>query len=320
MTTETPTISIIIVNYNVKALLKNALDSLCDEAKHLPLEVIVIDNNSTDGSPEMLSSYPKDPLDLRYVTSEVNLGFVGGSNAGARMSRGKYLVFLNPDTIVLPGSLAALASFLEGHREVGIAGPKIVYGNGKPQVSYGPVPSVVGALADVFQLNRLLPPNSEDNSLGKSADGAAQRVGWVSGACLIISSTLFQELHGFDENIFMYSEDADLCTRTRARGKEVVYFEGSKIIHFHAKSSRKVRALALINGYKSRLYYFRKHSGANASILLRAGFSLASFLKACVSGILGLVISREYLAMARAHFLAAAKVWTLEIPSPSRAS
>lgn len=323
MNTKPVIASVIIVNYNVKDILKDALDSLAEEARSLSIEVVVVDNQSTDGSIEMLANYASNTrLDLKYVASQKNLGFVGGSNLGADLSCGKYLIFLNPDTVVKPGSIKLLTNFLDANPNVGVVGPRIVYGDGTLQLSHSPIPTVSGEVLKVFNFKRIflkLLLKDRDKSVSCKYR-EQQNVGWVSGACLLIPRTLFRQLDSFDKNIFMYAEDADLCIRVHKLGYKVVYYPNAEIIHFAGKSSQKVRPLALINGYKSHLYYFRKHKGRSVLGILRLSFSVASLLKAVAASCLGIVSSREYFSMAKAHYLASARVWTLKVPDPGKTS
>ena len=209
---KAPAISVVIVNFNGGRFLSACLASLHEHLSHRRYEIVVVDNQSTDGSREWLAA--RD--DIVFVPAPTNLGFTGGNNLGAEQARGRVLLFINNDTIVrstLDPMLDALDDTL-----VGLVGCRLVYGDGRQQFSFGYehtplrlVLSWLGAekrswLPSVF---RRLETNAHSYAMRHAA------VDWVSGACFAMRAEDWRALGGFDTRFFMYCEDVDLCKRVR---------------------------------------------------------------------------------------------------------
>jgi len=314
-----PVVSIIIVSFNVKDLLRECLKSLRHES--IPFEVFVVDNASQDGTLTMLKTEFGDWSALIIIANDENFGFAKANNQAIPRCLGKYILFLNPDTIVKPGAITALANYLDTHPDVGVVGPRVTYEDGSLQLSCGTRPTLLGTIFDSFQLYKLSPRIFGRNRYGEWDHHSQQRdVGWVSGACLMIRKDLAVLLGGFDENFFFTAEDVDLCYRVLQKGYRVVYYPNAEIIHLEAQSSHKVRPMILLKAYQSKLYFYRKHRGKSSAIVLRGIFSLSSLAKAAFAGVACLIKPKEYCSIFRAHFGAMFKVWTLPIPKPPAGS
>ncbi|MBD0315194.1 MAG: glycosyltransferase [Nitrospiraceae bacterium] len=220
---RTYVVSIVIPVWNKMELTIQCLSKLAEATEGMDYEVIVIDNHSTDGTPEFLNRLGGD---IRIIRNQENLGFAKACNQGARMARGQYLVFLNNDTIPMTGWLNALVAEAEAHAEVGIVGSKLLYPDGTIQhagVAFhrsglGPYHAYCQAPSDLPAVNR------------------RRELQAVTGACLLIRRSLFEELGGFHEGFQNGFEDVDLCLRARQQGHLVIYQPSSVLYHLESQT------------------------------------------------------------------------------------
>jgi GT2 family glycosyltransferase len=236
-------------------------------------EIIVVDNASTDGTVEAVAGeFPSVVL----IANVENRGFTGGNNQGMQASSGQFVLFLNPDTEVAPDALAALLDYMSAHPEVGACGPELRYGDGSWQSSRRRFPSLASALTESTPLGWHLPPRlnpwARRYRFEDSAPGAdAQRVDWLVGAALMCRRSVLDQVGGFDEGYFMYSEELDWCRRAAAAGWEIHYVPWARVIHYEGKSSEQAVAARHIHFQSSKVRYFRKfHGRLAAGILLSA--------------------------------------------------
>lgn len=212
----TATTSIIIVNYNGTAYIQPCLQSVLADLRPDD-ELIVVDNASTDGSAELVArTFPQ----IRLICSEVNLGFAGGCNLGAACASGRYLAFLNPDTQVSSGWLAALIAPLEADRQVGLTTARILLLDDPERIN------TAGASVHYTGLTLCRGMHMHRDTLQRQ-----EEVGAVSGAAFVIWRHLFVKLGGFDETFFTYMEDTDLSWRARLAGYRCVYVPDSIVYH-----------------------------------------------------------------------------------------
>lgn len=271
-----PTLSLIIVNWNTKDYLCSCLQSILQHPSPFALEVIVIDNASNDGSAAMVEK--NFPL-IRLIKNRNNLGFARACNQGWRLAQGKYLLFLNPDTLLGPHVLEEAIKIMEANEEIGILGIRHLNEKGKPRRSAYDLPSPLRVLAMITGLNKLLPPYRFRKENKRKATA------YIQGSFLLTRRSLLKELNGFDENFFMYCEDADLCLRAWKKGWQVIYEPSLKVIHFESQSPRE--PLAIIHDYvRSLLYFSRKNLSLKETkrikLALKAGLSLLK-LKSLIS-------------------------------------
>lgn len=213
---DAPAVSVLVVNYNAGPHLGHCLERLCEVAKEWPapdagLEIVVVDNASTDGSLEAVRKLEDPAPAVRLIASARNLGFGAACNLAARETAGRYLLLLNPDAWTDAASLRRLVDALDADARLGVVAPSLHYPEGSPQFVWAPPVGIVGEAIQRFRnrfegrawnhglLPRLLRP-----LLGQ---------GWFSAACLLVRRSAFEEVGGFDENFFLYFEDADLCLR-----------------------------------------------------------------------------------------------------------
>jgi N-acetylglucosaminyl-diphospho-decaprenol L-rhamnosyltransferase len=271
-----PDISIIIVNWNVRDLLRRCLLSILDQADIRPTrEIIVVDCASSDGSNEMVQhEFPA----VRLVASADNLGYAGGNNVGARLADGRHFMILNPDTEVVGDALAVLVRYMDEHPRIGAAGPLLRYPDGSLQSSRRRFPTLATAFWESTLLDQWFPDNrfaARYRMADQPAD-AAQSVDWLVGAATLIRRTAWEETGPFDEDYFMYFEELDWCRRCRAAGWEIHYVPQAQIIHHEGKSSEQAMAARSIRFQRSKVRYFSKHHGAAWGQVIRL-FLLATF-------------------------------------------
>ena len=249
-------LSIIILSYNTKDLTLRCIRSIVNqyrkELEDKILEIIVVDNASSDGSPSEISRLRQDfggQANLKLIQNKENVGFAKGCNIGAKAAEGKYLLFLNSDTQVFDRGFFKMTEFLDEYKEVGILGGKILDPDGTLQRSGG-------KFYDLWNLFLML-TGGERIGLIRKSPTKIERMDWISGACLMIKKDLFQKLSGFDEHFFMYIEDMELCFRVKKLGLSTYFFPDVKVKHKTLGSSNK--AFAIINIYKGILYFYSKH-------------------------------------------------------------
>lgn len=260
-------LSVIILSYNTRQLTLACVESVLADAAagELKHEVVVVDNGSSDDSANVLRN--AQPT-VKVIEMRENLGFSRGNNAGFTVAQGRHLLALNSDTLVQPGALRALVDFMDIHPDAGICGPMLLNEDGTLQPSGRPLPSVRSLFVDMTRLYRL---QRKSVFVDAGRDYAqTQKVGEVSGAALLIRRSLYKQIGGFDEKIFAYYEDVDLCKRAHDAGCAVYYVPAAQITHLWGRSSKTVPELVYGVTQDSTRYYFRKHHGALAHAAVQA--------------------------------------------------
>jgi len=233
-------LSVVIVNWNAKQLLQACLDSIYSTVGSLSHEVIVVDNASTDGSAAMIGvQYPQ----VRLLQNRENVGFARANNQAIPLSVGRYILLLNPDTIVCPGALQRLIDFMEIHPESGAVGPKIIHPQGRLRVlSCGYQLGLRTVFNHFFFLSRLFPTHPAFRGLHLLAgvhDAVPMQVEWLSGAALLVRRRVIEEVGLLDERWFMYAEDKEWCDRIMQAGWTLYHVPGAEVIHYFGASSRQ---------------------------------------------------------------------------------
>ncbi len=269
-----PDLSVIIVSWNVADLLRDCLRSLAPARGYLKLEVIVVDSASSDGSPAAVAAeFPW----VRLAAQAENVGFPRGNNIGLAMARGRYVLLLNPDTIVLDRALETMVSYLDRNPAVGVVGPQLLNADGSVQSSRRRFPTLLTAFFESTWLEKWAPPGLlRHYRVLDQPDSAISAVDWVQGACLLTRRVVVESVGGLDDGYYMYSEELDWCRRIKAHGWQVVYLPAARVVHFQGKSSEQAVTARHINFQRAKLRYFRKFHGVWASGLLRL-FLLAAY-------------------------------------------
>lgn len=260
MTAQTKPVSIIIVNWNSRDYLAGCLESIRRSKPTCVAEVIVVDNASADGSPEMIEQeYPEVIL----IRAGANLGFAKGNNLAMRRALGSQFALVNSDAQVHPGSLETLSSFLELHPEVGLVGPRVTGGDGLLQRSCRNLPGVWNTLCRALALDRLfggrgifsgyeVPPDRHETMHEAEV---------LSGCFCVARRTAVEQIGGLDEQFFFYGEDIDWCRRFSDAGWKLVFIPQATATHFGGGSTSKAPLRYSIEILRATLKYWRKHHG-----------------------------------------------------------
>ncbi len=259
-------ISVVIVSYNGREHLRRCLDSLLAHPPAVEREVIVVDNDSDDGSADMVAS---DFPSVGLLRMSRNLGFAAGANRGIEGATGEAIVLLNPDSEIGADPFAPLLAYLHEHEDVGIVAPRLLNSDGSLQLSCRGFPTFSAALFNRYSLlTRLFPRNrySARYLLTDWRHDSISKVDWVSGACLMIRRSLLERIGLLDEGYFMYIEDVDLCQRVHRAGMRVVYFPETSVVHHIGKSSRTLAARSILARHRSMWHYYKKYLQKNALI------------------------------------------------------
>jgi GT2 family glycosyltransferase len=297
-------LSVVILSWNTRQLLEKCLRSLACPQHGLEVEVLVVDNASEDRSREMVRDlFPQ----VRLLANPKNIGFGAGNNTALPQARGRYVLFLNSDTVVMEGALTAMVLYADAHPDLGILGPKLLNADGSLQYSCRRYPNLGTGFFRNTPLGRLFPKNRfTTDYLYQDWDHTTPRdVDWVSGAALMIRHTLLGQIGGFDDRFFMYCEDVDLCWRanhaplpapsagtvpasagngavaptsqkSEGGGAEppektwrVTYFPDAVIYHLIGKSTDRVPTRMTYEFHRSQYLFYQKHYAAATPLPLR---------------------------------------------------
>ena len=254
-------LSIVIVNYKAGALLRQCLDSIHRWAPRDPYEIVVVDNNSGDGSSkEIRTRYPA----VGVIQNERNRGFGAAVNIGFRRTSGTYVLVLNPDIEVSPDSIKTLIDYMESAPDVGLCAPKLLNPDGTLQYSCRTYYSLWTILLRRSVLGRLFPdhPCVRMHLMMDWDHDSRREVDWVLGAALMLRRSALPAEGAMDERFFLYFEDVDLCLRLHKAGWKVVYNPASVMIHHHLRASAQgVLNRAKLEHVKSWIKFSVKHRG-----------------------------------------------------------
>lgn len=273
-----PELSISVLSWNTRELLRDCLASIFADPRSAGWEVIVVDNASGDGSAEMAEErFPA----AEVIRSGENLGFSGGHNLALARARGRYLLILNADTRVDPGALGGMVDFADRNPGVGAVGPRLEDGRGNLEISWGRTPGMLSLIAHKLLLHRLFP----DRRLARRPAGPVD-AGWVTGACLMVRREAAEAAGLLDDGMFMCHEDVEWCMRLRNAGWRVVHFPRSRVVHHEGRSIRQRLGEMLVVSQQSQYYLFQKHFGRGRLHLLRLLTGLEMILRSCVWSLL----------------------------------
>lgn len=261
-------VSISIVNWNAEELLKNCLRSLFEHESGVSLEIIVVDNGSTDGSLSMVRS--EFPF-VKLVVNDENLGFASANNQAFEVASGRYLLLLNNDTVVLPGALDTMVEFMDGHPEAGMLGCKLRNPDGSLQASCRTFPTLATMLFRSIYLDKLFPQNrwSGASQMSYWDYGNVREVDVIIGCCMLVRREVLEDVGPMDEKFFMCSEDTDWCYRAKHREWKIYFTPEAEIIHLGGQSRSRQPARMAIDYYHGNLRFFRKHHGWLAYMIAR---------------------------------------------------
>lgn len=293
--------SVIIVTYNSAAWVGECLDSLMrQQGDCARLELIVVDNASTDDTVAILrSAYP----DLTILRNERNLGFAAAVNQGVKAAGCSRLLFLNPDSRVEPGFFSGLERFFDEYPGPSIVGCRLKGSDGSPQASCWKTPGLWTTL-----LESSLP---YEFSVGLVTENPSEtrQVETVSGACMMVGREDFLRLGRFDERFFMYYEDFDLCIRARRAGIPVYYVPGASVVHHVRKSTERAGEMFFLYVYQSKLRILQKHESGAAYLLAYLIIVAGILIRIPAYAVAGTLFAKqELLHLSKYHTLVLPKI------------
>lgn len=269
---STPTLSVVVLSWNTKALTLACLRSLHAETPRHAREVIVVDNGSADGSPDAIAeSYP----DVRLVRNAENRLYAEGNNQGAAIARGSYLCILNSDTEVHAGALDGLVDFLEQNPDYGAASPKLINPDGSTQAACRRFPGLLDALVESTPLRgtSLGRKRSARGSMADFDHEHTRDVDQPPGACMMMRTEEYLALGGLDPELSLFYNDVDLCKRLWQGGRKIRYLAELLVVH-HGGASTSGHGVWNPYWFVNREAYFTKHHGLFGRLWLRAVFYL----------------------------------------------
>jgi N-acetylglucosaminyl-diphospho-decaprenol L-rhamnosyltransferase len=249
------TLAIIVVTYNSRTEIGDCLESVVGHTDPYRASVVVVDNQSTDGTPAFVRErWPS----VQVIDAGANLGFARANNRGIAATTSDCVLLLNPDTVVPPGAIQRLVEALERNPDAAVAGPRLVDATGAAELSFGPRISPWGEFRQRLLMtlyHRGLGPVVRH--VERRSREAGDRA-WVSGACLMVRRADLEAVGGLDERFFMYTEDVDLCTSIRARGRRVLFVPEAEVRHLRGRSAARNPQTELLRR-QSQLAYYEKH-------------------------------------------------------------
>jgi GT2 family glycosyltransferase len=261
-------LSIIVVNWNTRDLLTKCLSCVESTVKHIRYETIVIDNNSSDGSQEMVQTqFPN----VKLIANTDNVGFAKANNQGIAISGGRYVLLLNSDAFVKDNTLDHMVTFMDEHPEAGMAGCKLLYEDGSLQASCATFPTLATEFYIAAGLDKLFP---KSKIFGKylMTDwdyNTVREVDVIMGAFMMVRKPVIDQIGVMDESFFMYSEEVDWCYRCQKAGWKILFTPEVETVHIWGGSSRVIKTESLIRLYRARVQFFRKHYGRLTALLYK---------------------------------------------------
>jgi GT2 family glycosyltransferase len=309
-------LSILIVSWNVRDLLAACLESIAaaplaivlpdgqsappaqpDERSRPVTEVIVVDSASADGSAAMVRE--RFPW-VRLIAESENIGFTRGSNRALELARGRYLLLLNPDTVLHEDVLNRLVSYLDAHPQVGIAGPQVLNADGTTQSTRRRFPTLATALFESTWLQGYAPRRVLDHYyVADGPDDGTFEVDWVQGCALVARRAVYDQIGGLDAGYVMFSEELDWCRRAKDAGWQVAYVGGARITHYGGRSTEQAQANRHIYFQQSKIRYFRKYHGRGLAAALRLFLLFSYAAQTGLEGLKALLGSKRAMRRAR---------------------
>ncbi len=275
-----------IISHNTCSVLKDCLDSLYKKTTDVSFEVIVVDHNSQDDSVEMLAIFKKKHQNFTLVKEKTNPGFGVGHNHAAKLARGKYLILLNSDTLFIDNTLKNIENKIKKIKELGIYSVKLLNKDGSFQGSGGYFPTLINLFLWQLGIDDIPYLGNIFKSFHPKEYSLAYKHGpqWVTGAFMVIPKDTYDTVGGFDENIFMYTEEMEMAYRIKKVGKTIVFDGDEKIIHLGGASGGSY--LALTNEVKNIIYFWKKHKPRWQLPIVKLLISLGSLLRLVFFGII----------------------------------
>ena len=288
-------LSICIVTYQARDYLKECLKSLEENTHEHKYEVIVVDNGSHDGTKELIrSNFPE----ARLIENSLNAGFTQPMNQAMKLSIGRYVLQLNPDTVILPGALDKLVAFMSSQSEVGICGPKVMNKDGSLQKSCRRGESRPLAVLSYFLgLSNIFPAKKVfgEYQMSYMDENDTHLVAGVAGSCMMIQREVINRIGFLDERFYAYQEDADYCFRARQAGWKVYYYPEAQIIHYGGKGGSRVHPYrSIYEWHKSYWLYYKKNLSQDYFFLFNWLYYLLMLIKLLITLIVNVFKSEKF--------------------------
>jgi GT2 family glycosyltransferase len=282
-------VSAIVVSFNTRAMTLDCLKALESTLEGVHSEIIVVDNASTDDSVKAIrENFPR----VRLIARETNGGFGAANNEGMRVAKGRFFLLLNSDAFPERMAVPALLAFMTDNPRAGAVGPRLSNADGSLQISCHPFPSPLFAWLENLWLTR---------GYARWAHDCVRRVDFVIGACLLVRRETYEQVGGFDETFFMYSEEADWQRRMRDAGWERVFVPAARVTHLGGASGAAEEARIRRHFFESLDHYERKHHGLAGLIAFRAAMAAGCALRTVLWAAVSLAPGRREAALAKAR-------------------
>lgn len=276
-----PDVSIVVVNWNTRDLLLRCIRCVYDMCADLSLEVIVVDNASSDDS--VLALQARFPH-VHVIENHENVGFARANNQGVRASSTPYVLLLNSDAFLTAGALQVMLDLIRREPRAALVGAQLRNADGSFQASYTPFPNLWQEFLILSGLGRMLKGHWYPSRYDEVKKGP-QIVDYVDGACMLVRRDAYLQLGGLDEGYFMYSEEVDLCLRLKQHGWQVWYQPAAQVVHLGGASSASRRMERERDMYRSRLRFYRKHYGAFSARILKLQLLVLTAVKSVVHNV-----------------------------------
>lgn len=251
-------LTVIIVSWNTRELLRRCLQTLLAEISGIAAEAFVIDNDSADGSAEMVAAeFPA----IKLIANKTNRGFAAANNQVLKDATSKFVLLLNPDTEVKPGAIKTLINFLETHPKAGIVAPQLLNTDGSIQRSCRRFPSFKGMAYELAGLSKLFPSVSrfKEYKMLEWEHDDEREVDQPEGACLMVRQEVIKQVGILDEGFFMLFEEVDWCYRIKQAGWQIWFTTSARVVHHHGQAIKQVKARMILSSHRGLYRYWRKH-------------------------------------------------------------
>ncbi len=303
-----PRVSVVVVTYRSTAELPGCIASILSQS--LPLEVLLIDNASPDDTPAMVRDFAAKFSNIYAILNTENIGLAAGNNCALGKCRGDYVLILNPDTVMPEGSLARMVEYLDTNLSVGVVGPKNLSEDGTPHISYGHTWGFLGVFIWRIVPNRIARMFGDRFSSYKLQD-----VMYISGSCLLIRRSIFEQIGGYDPEYFLCVEDiVDLCIRVKQTGSRIVYYPEAHVCHFTGRSGSQVPYIGVWQGSRCAVYHFLKHRGRVQALLMSLLLITSAAVRVLLAAPAAIFLPR-YRTTARIYTKV---LWNLIVDNPMR--
>lgn len=273
-TTDNFDVSIIIVNWNAGKYLEETINSLSEKSVDINYEIILIDNNSSKSEESYLYlDTLLQRINVTVIKSEVNLGFAKANNIGMSIAKGRNFLILNPDVVMHNNIVKTLSNYLDNNQDVGMVGPKVLNTDGsfqQPCLRGKPYPK--DTLFHLIGLAKVFPKCETFNgyALWHLDRNEINECGALSGCCMMVKKSLFEEIGGMDEEFFMYQEETDWGLRTNEAGKKIIYNPNAIVTHYQGVTTKKIKVKSIWIFTQSMMKFFKKHFWNKYNIFQKA--------------------------------------------------